>query len=148
MLRYIPLVNPSLLEKLIIISWNCWVKIMNEMEALSTFYMLPSLKSYLWLLQSQIMHNSEILHTLTNRYCNILLWSHNMLCHTACTFQWEVRTAQENTGLPFAVKSLLPSENFYEQTDFYQYIHFIFFAKRSVMVCFNRQIPKEEQLEN
>lgn len=55
---------------------------------------------------------------------------------------------QKNAGLPFAIKSQLPSENIYEQTDFYQYIHFSFFVKRSVMVCFNRQILKEEQLEN
>lgn len=60
---------------------------MNEMETLSTFYVLPLLVSYLGLLQSQIMHSSEILHTLTNMYCNIVLGSHNMLCHTAYTFQ-------------------------------------------------------------
>lgn len=142
MLRYIPLVNPGLLEKLIIISWNCWVKIMNEMEALSTFYMLPSLKSYLRLLQSQIMHNSEILHTLTNRYCNILLCSHNMLCHTACTFQWEVRTAQENTGLPFAVKSLLPSENTHRLTSISTYILFSLLRDQSWFASTIRYLRK------
>lgn len=89
------------MEKLLIISWNCWVKIMNEMETLSTFCVLPLLVSYLELLQSQIMHSSEILHTLTNMYCKILLWSHNTLCHTAYTFQWEVWTEQSRKTLDY-----------------------------------------------
>lgn len=56
MLKWIPLANPGWLEKLLIISWNCWVKIKNEMETLKTFYVLPLLVLYLRLLQSQIMH--------------------------------------------------------------------------------------------
>lgn len=101
------------MEKLLIISWNCWVKIMNEMETLSTSYVLPLLVSYLGLLQSQIMHSSEILHTLTNRYCNIMLWSHNRLCHTAYTSQWEVWAEKSRNTLGY--HSLL-EVNFYLKT--------------------------------
>lgn len=95
------LVNPGLLEKLLIISWNCWVRIMNEMETLSTFSVFPLLASYFGLSQSQITHSSEILHTLTNTYCNISLGSHNMLCHTPYTFQREAWTEQNRKMLDY-----------------------------------------------
>lgn len=123
------LVNPGLLEKLLIISWNCWVKIMNEMETLSTFSMLPLLASYLGLLQSPITHSSEMLHTLTNTHCNISLESHNMLCHTAKTFQWEVWTEQNRKTLDYhwKLKAYFHLKTFV--FNFYQYIHFICFAK-------------------
>jgi len=74
---------------------------MNEIETPSTFYVLPLLVSYLGLLQSQIMHSSEILHTLTNLYCNIWLGSHNTLCHTAYTFQGEARTEESRKKLDY-----------------------------------------------
>lgn len=113
MLKWIPLASAGWLEKLLIISWNYWVKIKNEMETLKTFYVLPLLVLYLRLLQSQIMHCSETLHTLTNMNCNILQRSHNMLCHTAYTFQPEVWTEKSRKTLHC---HLLSKANFHLKT--------------------------------
>lgn len=88
MLKWIPLANPGWLEKLLIISWNCWVKIMNEMETLNTFYVLPLL--ILW---------DCCNHKLCTALKHCILWP-----IWIATFCWGVTTCCVTLQTPFSQK--------------------------------------------
>lgn len=132
MLKWILLANPGWLEKLLIISWNCWVKIMNEMETLNTLcapiaytlFEIVAITNYALLWNAAYFDQYELQHFAEE--------SQHVVSHcvhlSGRSMNWK---EQENFALPFAAESQPPSENISEQFDFYWNVHFICFTKKA-----------------